>query len=167
MSLGILGDDKEVDIAAIVEVGENCRRDLFDPCFHAGCISNVGKCPVTVVPVQMATTASRLAEVGPRETWRSRLGCLLGVNVVPDVNIQITVVVHVGHSCRQMPMTVAGNPRLHADVTKRAIAVVLIEPVCPILSQKKIGLAIIVQSRPSRPPSSSRHPEYRISRSRR
>ncbi len=140
----VLGDDKEVDVAAIVEVGENCRCDLFDRRFHAGCISNVGKCPITVIPIQMATAASRLAEVRPCKTWRGRLGCLLGVDVVSHVNIQITVVVHVGHSCRQMPMTVSSNPSLDADVTKRAVAVVLIKAVCPILSQKKIGLAIIV-----------------------
>ena len=31
---------------------------IFSAALSPGCISNVGKCPVTVVPVQMAATAS-------------------------------------------------------------------------------------------------------------
>ena len=138
------GDGPEIDVAPVVEVGEDHRYQTVPRGTHPGRLGQVGERPLAVVAEQVGASLHEVVRENPGFSTGLRAGFLKST----DVDIQVSVMIVVGQSRGQMPVIAPGHARGCRHVGEGPVPEIAIEPVGSVVGQEQVGVAVVVQIAP-------------------
>ena len=134
----------EVHVPPVVKVGEHHRSQAVPGGKHLGRLGQVGKHSLAVVAKEVGSSCRCIVGGGQGFPTGGRT-CILEST---HVDIQISIMIVVGQSGRQVPVVAPGHAGCRGYVLESPVPEIAIEPVGSVVGQEQVGVAVVVQVSP-------------------